>query len=124
AIIVTGKTHDASRRKKLEAAGATVIASRMGKDGMLDLREVARSLGKMEIMSVLIEGGSRTAALALRSGIVDKVVFFYAPRIIGAEGLSMIGKLGIKRVSDSLKLERVKITKLGEEVMVEGYVSK
>jgi diaminohydroxyphosphoribosylaminopyrimidine deaminase/5-amino-6-(5-phosphoribosylamino)uracil reductase len=123
-IIVTGKTHDLNRRRKLEAAGATVIASRTGKDGLLDLREVARELGKMEITSLLIEGGSATAALALKSGIVDKVVFFYAPRVLGAEGLSMIGKLGISRVSDSLNVEKVKITKLGNEFMAEGYVSK
>jgi diaminohydroxyphosphoribosylaminopyrimidine deaminase / 5-amino-6-(5-phosphoribosylamino)uracil reductase len=123
-IIVTGKPHDANRRRKLEAAGAMVIASRTGWDGLLDLREVARKLGKMEITSLLIEGGSRTAALALKSGIVDKVVFFYAPRVIGAEGLSMVGNMGISRVSDSLKIERVKITKLGDEFMVEGYVAK
>lgn len=123
-IIVTGKSHDSNRRRKLEAAGATVIVSKLGRDGLLDMRDVARKLGKIEITSLLIEGGSKTAALALRSGIVDKVVFFYAPRIIGAEGLSMVGKLGVSRVSNSLGIGRVKITKLGDEFMVEGYVSK
>jgi diaminohydroxyphosphoribosylaminopyrimidine deaminase/5-amino-6-(5-phosphoribosylamino)uracil reductase len=122
-IIVTGKTYDVNRRSKLEAAGAKVIEAKAGRDGLLDLRDAARRLGKMEITSLLIEGGSRTAALALKSGIVDKVVFFYAPRILGAEGLSMIGKLGISRVSGSLNIERVKITKLGDEFMAEGYVS-
>lgn len=123
-IIVTGKSHDKNRRRKLEAVGATVIESKAGRGGLLDLREVARRLGKMEITSLLIEGGSRTAAFALKSGIVDKVVFFYAPRVIGAEGLSMVGNMGISRVSDSLNIERVKITKLGEEFIVEGYVAK
>jgi len=123
-IIVTGKSHDKNKRGKLEAAGARVIESKTGRDGLLDMRDVTRKLGKMEITSLLIEGGSRTAALALKSGIVDKVVFFYAPRIIGAEGLSMIGKTGISRVSDSLNIERVKIKKLGDEFMFEGYVSK
>jgi riboflavin biosynthesis pyrimidine reductase len=51
-------------------------------------------------------------------------VFFYAPRIIGAEGLSMIGNMDISRVGSSLKIERVKIRKFGEEFMVEGYVAK
>jgi len=123
-IIVTGKSHDANRRRKLEASGATVIEAKAGSDGMLDLRDVARKLGKMEITSLLIEGGSRTAALALKSGIVDKVVFFYAPRIIGADGLSMVGDLGISRVGSSLKIEKIKVSKLGEEFMVEGYAAK
>lgn len=123
-IIVTGKSYDKNKRRNLEAAGATVIASKTGRDGLLDMREVARALGKIEITSLLIEGGSRTAALAFKSGIVDKVVFFYAPRIVGAEGLSMVGKLGISRISDSLNIDRVKLKKLGDEFMVEGYVSK
>ncbi|MEW6145990.1 MAG: bifunctional diaminohydroxyphosphoribosylaminopyrimidine deaminase/5-amino-6-(5-phosphoribosylamino)uracil reductase RibD [Thermodesulfobacteriota bacterium] len=123
-IIVTGNTHDPAKRKKLEEAGAKIIEVGSDKDGHLDLREAAQVLGKNEITSLLIEGGSATAALALKSGIVDKVVFFYAPRILGAEGLSMIGKLGISRISGSLNIERVKITKLGDEFMAEGYVSK
>ncbi|MGH7851440.1 MAG: bifunctional diaminohydroxyphosphoribosylaminopyrimidine deaminase/5-amino-6-(5-phosphoribosylamino)uracil reductase RibD [Thermodesulfobacteriota bacterium] len=123
-IIVTGKSHDQVRRKKLEGVGARIIEVGLGRDGHLGLRELARKLGKNEITSLLIEGGSATAALALKSGIVDKVVFFYAPRVIGAEGLSMVGKLGVSRIKDSLGIERVKIRKLGDEFMVEGYVAK
>jgi diaminohydroxyphosphoribosylaminopyrimidine deaminase/5-amino-6-(5-phosphoribosylamino)uracil reductase len=123
-IIVTGKSHDRVKRKKLEGAGARIIEVGLGRDGHLGLRELARKLGKNEITSLLIEGGSATAALALKSGIVDKVVFFYAPRVIGAEGLSMVGKLGVSRIKDSLGIERVKIRKLGDEFMIEGYVAK
>ncbi|OGE18249.1 MAG: riboflavin biosynthesis protein RibD [Candidatus Dadabacteria bacterium RIFCSPHIGHO2_12_FULL_53_21] len=123
-IIVTGKSHDRVKSKKLEGAGARIIEVGLGRDGHLGLIELVRELGKNEITSLLIEGGSATAALALKSGIVDKVVFFYAPRVIGAEGLSMIGKLGVSRIKDSLGIERVKIRKFGDEIMVEGYVAK
>lgn len=123
-IIVTGRAHDRDKRKKLEGAGARIIEVGSDKDGHFRLMELARELGKIEIMSLLIEGGSATAALALKSGIVDKVVFFYAPRVAGAEGLSMVGKLGVSRIKDSLGIERVKIRKLGDEFMVEGYVTK
>ncbi len=123
-IIVTGKSHDRVRRKKLEGAGARIIEVGLGRDGHLGLRELARKLGKNEITSLIIEGGSATAALALKSGIVDKVVFFYAPRVIGAEGLSMVGELGVSRIKGSLGIERVKIRKFGDEIMVEGYVAK
>jgi diaminohydroxyphosphoribosylaminopyrimidine deaminase/5-amino-6-(5-phosphoribosylamino)uracil reductase len=123
-IIVTGKSHDRDKGKKLEGAGARIIEVGSDKDGHFRLMELARELGKIEITSLLIEGGSATAALALKSGIVDKVVFFYAPRVIGAEGLSMVGNLGVSRIKDSLDIERVKIRKLGGEFMVEGYVAK
>ncbi len=123
-IIVTGKSHDMSRRKRLEEAGGRIIEVGLGRDGFLDLKELSRELGKNEITNLLIEGGSATAALALKSGIVDKIVFFYAPRVVGAEGLSMVGNLGVSRISDSLGIERVKIRKFGDEIMVEGYVAK
>lgn len=123
-IIVTGKSHDRDKAKKLEGAGARIIEVGSDKDGHLGLTELASELGKIEITNLLIEGGSATAALALRSGIVDKVVFFYAPRVLGAEGLSMVGNLGVSRIKDSLGIERVKIRKLGDEIMVEGYVAK
>ena len=123
-IIVTGKPHDQAKRKRLESKGAKVIEVRLGRDGLLDLRELVSVLGKNEITSVLIEGGSSTAAEALKSGIVDKVVFFYAPRLIGADGLSMVGKLGISAIKDSLRISGVKIKKLGDEFMIEGYIIK
>ena len=65
-------------------------------------------LGKLEIMSLLIEGGSKVAASALKSGIVDKVVFFYSPKIVGSEGISMIGELGISTIKKSLEIKNTK----------------
>ncbi len=123
-IIATGESHDREKRKKLERAGARIIEVGLDKDGLLDMRELTRELGKSEITSLLIEGGGTTAALALKSGIVDKIVFFYAPRVLGAEGLSMVGNLGVSTISESLKIGRVNVRKFGDEIMVEGYMVK
>jgi len=79
-------------------------------------------LGKLEIMSVLIEGGSKVAASALKSGIVDKVVFFYSPKIVGSEGISMIGELGISTIKKSLEIKNTKIKRINDEIMIEGYL--
>ena len=67
-----------------------------------------RKLAKTEIMSVLIEGGSKVAASALKSKIVDKVVFFYTPKIVGSEGISMIGELGIPTIKESIEVKKTK----------------
>ncbi len=123
-IIATGRKPDPAKVKRLEAAGARIIGVGFERDGLLNLRDLARELGKNEITSVLIEGGSAAAAGALRSGIVDKVVFFYAPRLIGADGLSMVGGLGFSRIEDSIVIERVRIRKFGDEFMVEGYIAE
>ena len=50
------------------------------RDGLVDMRELMKRLGELEIMSLLIEGGSSVAGQALKSGIVDKIAFFYAPK--------------------------------------------
>jgi diaminohydroxyphosphoribosylaminopyrimidine deaminase / 5-amino-6-(5-phosphoribosylamino)uracil reductase len=122
-IIVTGRSPDKIKKKRLEDRGATIMETGLGRDGLLDLRELAGELGENELTSVLIEGGSRTAAQSLKSGIVDKVVFFYAPKLVGADGLSMVGKLGTSAIKDALLITRLNIKKFGDEFMIEGYIT-
>lgn len=123
-FIATGKYCDKRKREKLESAGAKILEISTDKQGVLNLNELLQVLGGYEITSLLIEGGSKTAAYALRSGIVDKVVFFYAPKLIGADGLSMIGDLGIYKVGDSLEIDRINFKTYGSEFMIEGYIKK
>ena len=79
-------------------------------------------LGKKDITSILIEGGSRINTSAFKAGIVDKVIFFYAPRIIGGKNAPLIvGGNGISKVKDSLVLHRIKTRRFGDDIMVEGY---
>ncbi len=92
------------------------------KTGQLNLKELMRKLAKTEIMSVLIEGGSKVAASALKSKIVDKLVFFYAPKIVGSEGISMIGELGIPKIKKSIEVKNIRTKKIKDEIMVEGYL--
>lgn len=121
-IIATSNTNKTKIIKQLEEVGATVLHIKEDRNGLLNLKELARKLGKLEIMSVLIEGGSKVAASALKSGIVDKVVFFYSPKIVGSEGISMIGELGIPTIKKSLTIKNMKVTKIKDEVMIEGYL--
>jgi diaminohydroxyphosphoribosylaminopyrimidine deaminase/5-amino-6-(5-phosphoribosylamino)uracil reductase len=78
----------------------------------------------MGLLSIMIEGGSTTAARALVEGAVDKVLFFYAPKIIGGEGKHMIGDLGIKKMSRCMKIQDVEIERLGQDILVSGYLRK
>ncbi|MEQ9618180.1 MAG: bifunctional diaminohydroxyphosphoribosylaminopyrimidine deaminase/5-amino-6-(5-phosphoribosylamino)uracil reductase RibD [Deltaproteobacteria bacterium] len=123
-FIATGKSCDKRKREKLESAGAKIIEISTDRQGLLNLNELLVALGDYEITSLLVEGGSRTAAHALRSGIVDKVVFFYAPKLMGGDGLSMIGDLGISKVGNSLEIDGISIKRYGSEFMIEGYIKK
>jgi len=123
-IIATSSLSKSRKIEKLKNLGATILNIKKDKSGNLNLKEVAKHLGKHGITSVLIEGGSKVAASALKNGIVDKVIFFYAPKIVGSEGISMIGELGISTIKKSLEIKDIKIKKIKDEFMVEGYLKK
>ncbi len=78
----------------------------------------------MGFLSVMIEGGGVTAARALKDGVVDQVVFFYAPKIIGGEGREMIDSLGIQKMSRSKTIREVETKRFGQDIMVTGYINK
>lgn len=120
-IIATTQLADPIKLKDLEKTGAKVLVIEQDENGQVDILKLVKKLGEMEITSVLVEGGGDVGASFLKKGIVDKVVFFYAPKIIGSEGVSMVGKLGVSEVKDALSIRTVKLKKIGEEFVVEGY---
>ncbi len=107
--------------KALKDKGAEVLPL-PSKKGMVDLKALMEELGKRGITNLIIEGGSTLVASAIKDGIVDKVALFYAPKILGKEGLSMIGGLGIKRLSEAICLRKLQCKNIGEDILVEGYV--
>ncbi len=100
---------------------ATVIQV-PGKKEQLDWNEVLTQLGQLNISSLIIEGGSRVAASALKAGIVQKINFFYGPKIIGGSGRSGIENLGVARLEEALKLSALRVRRLTPDFMVEGYL--
>jgi len=90
-----------------------------------DLCGVLRELGSRSLQSVLVEGGSTIAGEFLDAGLVNKVTFFIAPKIIGGmEAPSAIGGSGVEAMADALELERVTVTQHGRDIEVTGYPRK
>jgi diaminohydroxyphosphoribosylaminopyrimidine deaminase/5-amino-6-(5-phosphoribosylamino)uracil reductase len=120
-LVVTSHRSPAGRVRAVEARGAKVLrlAERNGK---IPWRAVLKGLGRQGIQSVMIEGGAATAAGALKDKAVDKVLFFYAPKIIGGDGRVMIDGLGIKSVKKSLTVKRLKTNRAGDDIIVSGYL--
>ena len=92
------------------------------KDGLLNWDEILDCLGELKISSLMLEGGAKVAASALREGIVQKTCFFYSPRIIGNTGLDGIEDLGIDRLAEAINLTSVRFRKLSPDYIVEAYV--
>ncbi|MBA7611642.1 Riboflavin biosynthesis protein RibD [subsurface metagenome] len=94
-------------------------------EGLVDLAKLLKTLGEREITSVLVEGGGVLLGSLFDHGLVDKVIAFIAPIIIGGkEAKTAVGGKGVNKVADSLRLERVSVERLGEDLMVSGYVSQ
>ncbi|MBF0540143.1 MAG: bifunctional diaminohydroxyphosphoribosylaminopyrimidine deaminase/5-amino-6-(5-phosphoribosylamino)uracil reductase RibD [Nitrospirae bacterium] len=90
----------------------------------LDLNWLMEELGKRQIMSILIEGGSTLAGHALEESIVDKVMFFIAPKIIrGKDSLTAIGGETFQKINEAHQLKEYKIKKIGSDFLIEGYLS-
>jgi diaminohydroxyphosphoribosylaminopyrimidine deaminase/5-amino-6-(5-phosphoribosylamino)uracil reductase len=107
---------------KLLDAGAEILLAR-GKKGRVDLMFLMKMLGSFGVTSVLIEGGAEVNASALKSGIVDKVVLFIAPMIMaGMDSLSCVGGQSPATLSRALRLRDVTSRRVGQDLMVEGYV--
>ncbi len=123
ALIATVSDIPQSKITKVEESGAEVIVVK-GVRGNVDLRDLMKKLGKRDIMSVLIEGGSEINASALKEGIVDKVVLFVAPLIMtGRDSVCSIGGMAPEKLSKALRLKRLTTTPVGQDLMIEGYLT-
>jgi diaminohydroxyphosphoribosylaminopyrimidine deaminase/5-amino-6-(5-phosphoribosylamino)uracil reductase len=123
-LLAVGKIDDEERKKALLETGAEILELPSG-NGMVDLRALMEMLGKLEVTNVLVEGGGILLGSMFDDKLVDKVVAFIAPIIIGGEGArtAVAGK-GVGRVTDALRLEGVSVERFGEDVMLSGYVKR
>ncbi|NPV70491.1 MAG: bifunctional diaminohydroxyphosphoribosylaminopyrimidine deaminase/5-amino-6-(5-phosphoribosylamino)uracil reductase RibD [Firmicutes bacterium] len=122
AIIVAGERAPESRVRDLRACGAEVWILPESR-GRIVWRRLLEELGRRELPSLLIEGGAEVAASALASRIVDKVAFFMAPKIAGGRTApGPVGGPGILRMADALPVSGVDVQRVGDDILIEGYL--
>ena len=115
-VIVFGNER-ANHADVLRAQGVEIVNSTRG-----DLPGVLRELGSRSIQSVLVEGGSTVAGEFIDAGLVNKVTFLIAPKIIGGvTAPSAIGGSGVAMMAEALELERITVIKRGNDIEVTGY---
>jgi diaminohydroxyphosphoribosylaminopyrimidine deaminase/5-amino-6-(5-phosphoribosylamino)uracil reductase len=122
-ILITGNSVSEDKKKKILKKGVRQIVQPV-KDGQIDLKPLMVQLGAMGITSLLVEGGGRVIASALKSGIVDKALFFYAPKILGGDdGIPICRGPGPPRMKDCIRVKNIRLQRFGDDVMIEGYIS-
>ena len=122
-LLALGRAATAEEKAAYAQAGAEILELPAA-EGLVDLERLLIALGKREITSVLVEGGGILIGSLFDHGLVDKVIAFIAPIIIGgAEAKTAVAGKGVDRLADSLRLERVRVEKVGDDLMVSGYVA-
>ena len=121
-ILVVGKGATSKNQTAFEKDGVRVIQSEL-KNGLIDMDALMDRLGALGLTSLLIEGGSRVLTSAFGAGIVDKVFFFYAPKIMGGDdGIPICSGPGPELMSQSIPVKNINIRRFGDDVMIEGYI--
>ena len=123
-IVATTKQAEESKISQLQELGISVLILK-SHNGRVDLKQLMRQLGQLGIDSILLEGGASLNDSALKAGIVDKVQFYIAPKIIGGEkAKTPVGGEGIKHLEDAIQIKDLKMQVVGNDIVLEGYVGR
>ena len=121
-LVVMTASQEAAPRRMLEDAGARVVQV-PGDDGRVDPRGALGWLADQGVDRLLVEGGARVHGAFLRAGLADQVSAFVAPRILGREDAPVaVQGSGIHDLEEALDLRDVQWRKLGDDLLVQGYV--
>lgn len=123
--IVTTSAAPEERRRNLETSGVKVLVFD-GEGGRTDFSSIVRWLGEEKYLSLMIEAGSKVNWTALESGIVDKIFFYYAPKILGGmQSLPVAGGAGRRRRVDAILFRNLTLHSISpDEFAVEAYLEK
>jgi diaminohydroxyphosphoribosylaminopyrimidine deaminase/5-amino-6-(5-phosphoribosylamino)uracil reductase len=124
AVVTTSAAPD-QRRRALEARGIEVLTFD-GPTGRTDFGMIAQWLASQKYQSLMIEAGSKVNWSALDSGVVDRIFFYYAPKILGGlQSLPVAGGAGKQRRADAMRFRDVTLHNIaGDEFAVEGWLIK
>lgn len=124
-LLIAGNSAAAetAKRQALEAQGAKIVGAPL-KDGRIDLERLMTRLGQIGLTSLLIEGGGKVLSSALAAGIADKIIFFYAPKILGGDdGVPICRGQGPALMQNCFGVRDLRVERVGDDVMMEGYLN-
>ncbi len=124
-VVAAVKGKFQAEKKTLLAASGVEVWELPEQEGGVNLRSLMVELGKREVLSVLLEGGGTLNAGALAAGIIDKFIFFLAPKIIGgSRAPGPFGGPGFESLKDAFLISELVCTKAGDDLMITGYPAR
>ena len=121
-LIVTAGSSTEQQVARLKEAGAKVLQVASAPEGRIDLHRVMTELGQRDIVSLLVEAGGTVQGSLFDAGLVDKVMAFIAPVIIGGiQAASPVEGTGASRMAGAWRLTRTNLQAVGPDWLVTGY---
>lgn len=114
-IVPTLLVTSAAPRSELINAGVKVLQIK-GRTRHPLLGDVLEALKAEGILSVFVEGGGQVAASFLRAGLVDRLEWFRAPMVLGADGKPALGQLGLGKLSEAQRFRRLDVRQVGDDL--------
>jgi diaminohydroxyphosphoribosylaminopyrimidine deaminase/5-amino-6-(5-phosphoribosylamino)uracil reductase len=118
-LIITAPGHPPAAQAPFIAAGADIVTVPAHAAGGLDLPSLLRALGRRGVTRVLAEGGAGLAAALLRHGLVDRLVWFHAPAVMGGDGHPALEGLRLAALSAMPRFRRTAQRALGDDMLSE-----
>jgi len=122
AIIATTEFAPKDKIEKLEKRGVQILILD-SQEGKINLKSCLSKLGEIGMMSLLVEGGSQINGSFLDEGLIDKLLLFLSPKVIGDhQALGIFGGRGVSSLDEAVALKGMKIRRVGEDILLEGYL--
>ncbi len=116
-LLLTKADNDPARSRAFQECGVEILTVALDRDKQLDMDDAASKLADRGITSVLVEGGARLGASLLMAGLIDRLVWFHAPKIMGADGQGAIAELGLSDLSKIKKFRRSEFFEIGDDIV-------
>ncbi|HET9038455.1 MAG TPA: bifunctional diaminohydroxyphosphoribosylaminopyrimidine deaminase/5-amino-6-(5-phosphoribosylamino)uracil reductase RibD [Myxococcaceae bacterium] len=120
-LLVHVEGQGAERAAALAAVGAELLAV-PGRPGEVDLESMLRALLRRDVLHVLVEGGPGVFSAFLRAGLADSLVLHLAPRLVGSDGRSWLGPLGVERMAGARPVTVESVRWLGEDLEIRALL--
>ena len=115
--VLTNAKPDPKRVKQLEGYGVKVIPVVSALDRVIDLPLAMTQLAQLGLTRIMVEGGSRVAATFMHADLVDRLVWFRAPAIMGGDGLAAVQPIGVAVLAAMPKFHLTDLLRVGDDVM-------
>jgi diaminohydroxyphosphoribosylaminopyrimidine deaminase/5-amino-6-(5-phosphoribosylamino)uracil reductase len=122
-VLVATASSDAARIRAIESRGAEVIVL-PNAEGKVDLARLAAALGRRGLNEVTVEAGMNLNSALYRAGVVDELLIYYAPLLLGIQGRGMLDLGGLTRLEDAPRLNVCDLQRFGADLRVMARLEK